>query len=126
MNYAAILFTALLTGCIDRVEGFTPLEDSGSPPCAMVPYNGTLRSDRFLQHGSEGDFWCSADGTAVQGITPLDPSVDGGVLCTCPTETACAPLIMENGDQAVSCWINRIENFSRSSPEPSRSGETFQ
>lgn len=107
----ALLISALATGCVDHVESFAPSEDSGTPAvrptCAMVPYDGTLRSDRFLQHGSEGDFWCSADGTAVQGITPLDPSVNGGVLCTCPTGTACAPLIMENGDPAVSCWVNR-------------------
>jgi hypothetical protein len=110
LRHAVVLYIALLTGCVDHVEGFAP-SDSGAPParptCAMVPYDGTMRSDRFLQHGSEGDFWCSEDAAAVQGITPLDPSVDGGVLCTCPIGTACAPLIMENGDPAVSCWVSQ-------------------
>jgi len=103
-----ILYFVLLTGCTEHVSSSDVSVTAILPPvCAMVPYDGTMRSDRFLQHGSEGDFWCSQDDSAVQGITPLDPSAgDGGVVCTCPVGTACAPLIMENGDPAVSCWVS--------------------
>ncbi len=92
------------------------------PTCALVPYNGTLRSDRFLQDGGEGSFWCSANSEAVQGNTPLDPSAgDGGVICTCPVGTACAPLVMENGDLAVSCWVSASPDggVPEASPETS-------
>ena len=76
-----------------------------APTCALVPFDGGMRSDRFLQDGSEGDFWCSTDGGAVQGVSPLEPNLDGGVLCACPTGTACAPIMTEIGQPAVSCWV---------------------